>query len=120
MDTKVCKRCGKVKKLESFYRNKNYPDGRTIYCKICQSEATKKSYEKTKDHLKVFPLRLTNTYLEDYCKMWDFLTQCGYDVQGDIHEQFCEKYNLTKRKKRKSKDENRFTIDQCIKKDPLN
>lgn len=119
MDSKVCRKCKLVKKIESFHKNRNYADGYTTWCKACATEAAKKSYEKNKETPSGSRFILSNTSLEDYCEMWDFLSKIGYDIHGNIHEQFCEKHNLKKKKKRSVKSDNRFTIDQCIKKDPI-
>jgi hypothetical protein len=35
---KRCRRCGSVKPLSEFSRNKRTPDGRQIYCKMCCKE----------------------------------------------------------------------------------
>lgn len=49
-DTKVCKRCGKEKPLNEFYRNAQYKDGYVSKCKACaraeQAERERKARER--------------------------------------------------------------------------
>lgn len=114
MTSKVCYKCKREKKIESFYKDKRYKDGHTSYCKICQRDAVKKSIDKKNQSQlsKQSGLRLTNVSLDDYCEMWRILEMIGYNLEGDIHHQFCEKFDLPPKKKNK-KSLNRFTLDEC-------
>jgi hypothetical protein len=40
---KICKKCGIEKSLDSFSNNKNKPDGKLVYCKVCKAQIDKKS-----------------------------------------------------------------------------
>lgn len=52
--TKVCARCGEVKELEEFHRNKVLKDGRNSYCKVCDSRLTKEYHSRSpEDRLKM-------------------------------------------------------------------
>lgn len=42
MKTKKCSKCGEVKSLDEFYRNKENRSGRYSYCKKCQKESSKR------------------------------------------------------------------------------
>lgn len=44
-DTKKCPRCGEVKPLEEFYKDKRSVDGHHWLCKRCQSIAAAKYYK---------------------------------------------------------------------------
>ena len=50
---KICCKCGKVKNINNFYKDKSRIDGIDVRCKICAREKSKKyenkNYEKTKD-----------------------------------------------------------------------
>lgn len=46
--TKFCPKCKKDILLDDFGKNKTNKDGKQQYCKKCQSEYSKKSYEKSK------------------------------------------------------------------------
>jgi hypothetical protein len=48
-NTKLCRKCGHTKDVESFGADKNSPDGRRYECKQCRSEHDKKIYEESKD-----------------------------------------------------------------------
>lgn len=101
MKTKVCKSCGKEKKVESFTKNKNMRSGYLNTCKICFNQRAKQYREKKeKVKLELDPnLRLANTKLLDWCRMWKIVEQLGYDIHGDIHQQFCERHTLPYKKK---------------------
>lgn len=56
---KICRKCGKLKKVEDFYKNKATVDGLTSYCKECSKakalesqHGTAKSYEELIQELK--------------------------------------------------------------------
>ena len=63
-------------------------------------------------------LRLSTTKKSDYCAMYEFLEKIGYDLNRNIHEQFCEKYGLIPKKKRKGSPNSYFPSD-CNEKNPL-
>lgn len=46
MDTKVCTKCGKVKALDEYARDKSKRDGRRSQCKTCGREKTREWYAK--------------------------------------------------------------------------
>ena len=51
---KVCARCGEVRSLEEFHRNKVLRDGRNSYCKACDATLTKEYHSRTpEDRLKM-------------------------------------------------------------------
>ena len=45
-DSKECLKCGKIKKLELFYKSKRGRLGRSSYCKQCQPKASKEAGRK--------------------------------------------------------------------------
>lgn len=110
---KTCNWCGLYKKISSFGKVAKNADGHNKVCKICLN-----AYHKRKRQEQDYPLRklnlprLSNVSKKDYCFMYEFLEKIGYDLQRDIHLQFCEKYNL-KPKKRPSKHESRYKPDDC-------
>lgn len=111
---RVCKLCNKEKKDESFGKNKAYKSGYNNVCKIClnsyQSEKrikNKKIYE-TSSSLKLAGLKKT-----DWCSMYQFLKDLGYNVEKDIHLQFVEKRKL-EYKNRPSKNTLNYTYKDCL------
>jgi hypothetical protein len=59
MDIKKCNKCGEIKDVCNFTKDKNRPDGLFVYCKECKKIAAKKEYEKNK-------LRILNYQREYY------------------------------------------------------
>lgn len=125
MSTKVCRLCGKEKSIDSFYRRRAYTDGYAKECKICINIYNREYRNKRREEQKPVKkkerppsIRLNATRPEDYCEMWDFLASCGYDVQGNVHLQFCLKYGLTPDTKLLS-IKKRLSYTDCLKlKDP--
>lgn len=114
MEKRVCRKCGREKNMESFYRCASCPQGRQTHCKICQS-AWNKQYRETHPVQPVGrELKMTNVGLKDYCQTYKFLIQMGYDPTGNVAEQFSNKYG-TKYKDRKNKDLNTYSFDDCLK-----
>lgn len=37
METKTCSKCGETKELGEFYRNRTMKDGRSYWCKACDT-----------------------------------------------------------------------------------
>lgn len=50
---KRCSKCGEVKPVGEFYKNRTGRDGLQHYCKICGLEKYKKYYEENKDIVNV-------------------------------------------------------------------
>lgn len=55
MDTKKCSGCKGIKSIEDFYRHSNRPDGRSGYCKVCESarKSSHKTLEVTRKRYKI-------------------------------------------------------------------
>ena len=93
---------------------KLYPD--THICSMCNIEKKRANFDKIKGaHLGISPICRncdTNTYgvkhiqfhyevtTEDYVGTFELLRMIGYDTDGDIHKQFCDKYGLEYTKRR--------------------
>jgi hypothetical protein len=111
---RVCKVCNKEKKDESFYKNKALKSGYNTTCKICsnlyQSKLRKKNIKiyETSSSLKLAGVKKT-----DWCSMYLFLKDLGYNIEKDIHFQFTEKYNL-EYKNRPSKNTLNYTYKDCL------
>ena len=111
---RVCKACGNEKNLKSFHRNGLYKDGFDVRCKICKRQGVLVKERKPKKIAKTpSPLSLKCPTKEDYKTMFLFLERMGYDLNRDIHIQFCEKYNF-KPKKRPYKSENFYTLEELF------
>jgi hypothetical protein len=118
--TKICKKCGVDKPLNEYHKSKAFTDGLNSSCGICVNEYnSNRNKEKRRttirDKSNVF-FRLSNTPQKDYCSMFEFISVIGYDLNKDIHKQFCIKYNLPY-KKREAKSKNKYTHTDCIKTD---
>lgn len=106
---KVCRTCGKEKNISQFHNLKISPDGKSYHCKICVNQ---KSRDRKKyNYKRTTHPRLTNVTKKDFYFMFRFLEQLGYDLTRPIHEQFCEKHNLTPKRPLKVKDK-RYTWDE--------
>ena len=79
-----CIECGKIKKISSFPKNQTR-------CKICINNKIRK--EVVKDDLGFGP-RLTPLTKKDFCNTYKLLMLMGYNIDGDVHEQFTKKYGL--------------------------
>ena len=117
MDKKICKACNIEKPIKQFYKNNVFKDGYDSRCKICKSQ-NKKIYKGDGDWKKVKPYQqkwedqfnIKAAHKEDFLLMYEFITKIGYDVNQDVHQQFCDKHNL-KYKKRVKKIYNLFLPD---------
>ena len=105
MEYKQCKACLKVKETTEFHKNNQYKDKFHPYCRICVSQGfkkhptLKKQSEKDfnkqnrlgdKGHYRIAAGRYVK---EDYRLMYELLKIIGYDINGDIHEQFLTRHN---------------------------
>ena len=50
--SKTCTKCGVVKPLDDFHRNKDGAGGRRSYCKECVREYTRRYYEENRDKVR--------------------------------------------------------------------
>jgi hypothetical protein len=107
VETKVCKCCNIERHITFFWRIVG--EKRQSRCKVCfknkvfiqprllPEDKIEKKSKYNKSHDEIFRLEAPNA--EDYKFTYKFLESCGYDITGDIHKQFCEKYNLKYKKK---------------------
>lgn len=117
---KECKACGKMKDFSQFHKNKFVECGYEGRCKLCKLQGklipkNKPKYQKNPRHKQEWAdyFRLILTKIEDYSEMYKFFDQIGYDVKGDIHEQFCQKYGL-KTTIRKPKNQNQYSKEEIL------
>ena len=116
--TKTCIVCKKEKSVESFHKSKAFTDGRNSKCAICVNNYNKvRNKEKKKEtDPSLRGLIIVHPKKDDFHKMYLFLQSIGYDPSGNIHQQFCDKYNLTY-KERDDFSKNKFSYDDCIRND---
>lgn len=114
-ETKLCKVCGKTKKLSQFYKDHKMSKGRMSRCKICFN-AGKTIYKivnpRTTGFSSPLDLYLRFPCESDYRKMYELLSNLGYNVCGDIHKQFCDKYNLETIERSSEKEQNLFSKEK--------
>lgn len=117
----VCRGCGVTKPLIEFHHSSAGRYGRQTRCKVCCSIYNKNYRQNKKKDPSLIPntsnLRLVSPKLDDYCKMYKFLYEMGYDLTKDVHVQFCERHNLIP-KVRKKGHKNAFSPSDCHKKNP--
>ena len=68
MNSKECKKCGQLKPLSEFSKNKNEPDGLKRYCKQCVSLESKKYREQHRDeinHRKIISYRKSKEFADE-------------------------------------------------------
>ena len=127
METRICKVCGKEKKLNQYYKQGTGKGGYTGKCKLCYIEYRKKLELNTPFNYSIKPKNLFSSNREikiycatkkDYCDMYNLLEEIGYNPNEDIAMQFAQKYNLPYKKRTKSIDENKWTYSDCINETP--
>lgn len=105
---KVCCACGKDKEIKNFYKNNIREDGFDGRCKACKI-ACKKCRQGRRKTKPIFTKQdknapmLFNVTQKDWIEMYKFLESIGYSLEENIHIQFCEKHNLTPRKRMREK-----------------
>ena len=52
METKKCSKCGEVKPINEFYKQKSHKDGLNSQCKCCRSQWAKLHYQKNSEEIK--------------------------------------------------------------------
>lgn len=97
---KQCIKCKKTKAHSSFHNNIRMKDGKSQTCKICVNTKAKEYRKEPKGKEKfTIDMRAGTIRKGEYCLMWNILSSLGYDIHKNIHEQFCEKYNLPTKQK---------------------
>ena len=72
---KYCRKCGKLKDISEFHKNKQQADGLHPYCKECRNKAKMEYYEVNKEQIlkqqakyyyrKTFDYRLEKEFVKD-------------------------------------------------------
>ena len=119
---KICKACDIEKPVTDYHKNPKMKTGRANVCKKCVALGKRIRKENVSsieaqlkwDRIKEEKTRLSFVSKEDYLLMYEFLRGIGYDTDGDIHQQFLDKWNphvkgkLMKKKKRRSTSLNAY------------
>lgn len=112
-ETRICKACDIEKSLNDFHRCERCAQGRVSVCKICKSKGrtVPKDYKTPLFNLEWRMsddqyMRLHGASKDDFMTMYDIMRKCGYDPEGDVNQQFLDKWNkgLKKPMKRKIRD----------------
>ena len=108
LKTKICCACKKEKDIRCFYACQKIADGYENRCKICKKERIKcnsnKKLLKSPGRPKERELpELWNVRKGDWIETYKFLESIGYNLNENIHKQFCEKFGLLPRKRMKEK-----------------
>jgi hypothetical protein len=95
LKTKICPACGKEKSTTSFYKTKS---GLRSRCKMCQLQKVNRIKDtETKvsnKRRRVEGPALFNVSKIDWIQTYNLLKSMGYDLEKNIHLQFCEKHNF--------------------------
>ena len=62
--TKRCSKCGKVKPLEEFRRNRSLKQGRNPQCRECERQYERAYYPRSTAHRREYPLLRDRAWLE--------------------------------------------------------
>ena len=63
-ETKRCSKCGEVKPLEEFRRNRNLKQGRNPQCRECERQYERAYYPRSTAHRREYPLLRDRAWLE--------------------------------------------------------
>jgi hypothetical protein len=112
VEKKICRACLVEKPVTRF--QKLASGNRGGVCNLCKStgRTIKKDTISTKAKKKNIELNLGNVHRTDYITTYKFLQSIGYSLEGDIHEQFCERHNLKPRQP-KRKFLNHYSQKDC-------
>ena len=119
---KICRTCNLELPIDNFYRNTTYRDGRYGDCIPCYNKKRKiyLSNQSTKEKKKNNPLlessflQLRGVNKEDYETMYRFFNSIGYNIEGDIHQQFIDKHGIKTYKQRKKRELNKYLADGSL------
>jgi len=93
LKTKVCRACNIEKDVKHFHKQNAVSDGYMARCKKCKLDGKLIPKEK-KEKIEFRPLTLAAPSIQDYTEMYLTLKKMKYDLNKDIHIQFCERYGL--------------------------
>ena len=77
LNAKYCKKCGELKCLSLFYKNRRLADGKTVYCKACDKQMSKDYYRDnhSKVRQRLDKYKTTDegrqTARKSYSRMWE-------------------------------------------------
>ena len=114
---KICRTCNLELPIDNFYRNTTYRDGRYNDCIACYSVKRKKYLAELPKVKQQKPLQessflqLRGVNKEDYETMYRFFNSIGYNIEGDIHQQFIDKHGIKTYNQRKKRELNKYLVD---------
>lgn len=89
---KLCKMCGNYKVIQYFYEKKGDSSKIEENCRKCVNASKRETKNRVVNER--YSLGLVGLTDNDFIDAFKFLKSIGYDLTKDIHQQFCEKYNL--------------------------
>ena len=112
---KVCVRCGKEKSISSFHNSKRFNDKKNSVCAICinNDNRERRVLQKEPERKIKVDYRSPPPSMKDYCRAMEILSMMGYDLTKNIHEQFCEKFNLPQ-KEFPTQNFLKWKLEDCI------
>lgn len=126
METKKCSKCGEVKDICEFTKDKNRLDGLFVYCKVCKRSSAKKEYEKNKLRILSYQkeyylqnsIEIRNRVKDDYLnKREDKLLKKKIYYKKNIEERlnYAKQYRENNKEKRNQYESNRKKTDMIYK-----
>jgi hypothetical protein len=126
METKKCSKCGQIKNICEFTKDKNRVDGLFVYCKECKRNSAKKEYEKNKLRILSYQkeyylqnsIEIQNRVKKDYLDKRK--VKLGYVknyYQKNIEDRlvYAKQYRENNKEKRNKYESNRKKIDTIYK-----
>ena len=112
--SKTCTKCGVVKPLDDFHRDKRSPDGRRSDCKECVREYTRRHYEENRDKMR----ERNHRYHEENRDKVRERKHRHYEENRDKVREYKRRYyeeNGDKERERKHRyrEENRDKVRKC-------
>lgn len=102
---KLCVKCGGLYPISKFYSNPKTKDKLKTNCKYCECVYYRRNYH-SENYQNIDGM--FKPVKDDYYYMYKVLLNLGYDIKGNVAEQFSKKYNL-KYRKRWTKNMNKYS-----------
>jgi hypothetical protein len=111
--TKLCRTCEMELPIRNFYKSKSNQGGYHYSCRLCMSEDRRIRRREQKGSNLSYVRNKSDIYLghttqKDFNDMYDFLSKIGYNIEGDIHQQFLDKYNSRFKRPIEYKERNKW------------
>ena len=111
--SKTCTKCGVVKPLDGFHRNKAGAGGRRSYCKECVREYRRRYYEENRDKRLEYSRRYHEENRDKVREYRRRYYEGNRDKELEYQRRYCEENrDKVRERKRRYREENRDIINQ--------